>query len=75
MESFIGTLKSELVHHRQYRSRDEARPNLFGSPLLASAGLDRLSHRAHIVVITGSSFRAHDSSQEEEVHIEPADSS
>jgi DNA replication protein DnaC len=50
-------------------------PDLFGSPLLASAGLDRLSHRAHIVVITGSSFRAHDSSQEEEVHIEPADSS
>jgi putative transposase len=29
MESFIGTLKSELVHHRRYRSRDEARPGLF----------------------------------------------
>ena len=34
-------------------------PDLFGSPLLASAGLDRLTHRAHLVVITGSSFRAH----------------
>jgi transposase InsO family protein len=29
MESFIGTLKSELVHHRQYRTRDEAKPDLF----------------------------------------------
>jgi DNA replication protein DnaC len=34
-------------------------PDLFGSPLLASAGLDRLTHRAQMVVITGSSFRAH----------------
>jgi DNA replication protein DnaC len=34
-------------------------PDLFGSPLLASAGLDRLTHRAHMVVITGTSFRAH----------------
>jgi len=29
MESFIGTLKTELVHHRQYRTRDEAKPDLF----------------------------------------------
>jgi putative transposase len=29
MESFFGTLKSELVHHRVYHSRDEARPDLF----------------------------------------------
>jgi len=29
MESFFGTLKSELVHHRVYNSRDEARPDLF----------------------------------------------
>jgi transposase InsO family protein len=29
MESFFGTLKSELVHHRVYDSRDEARPDLF----------------------------------------------
>ena len=29
MESFFGTLKSELVHHRAYDTRDEARPDLF----------------------------------------------
>ena len=29
MESFFGTLKSELVHHRVYHTRDEARPELF----------------------------------------------
>jgi putative transposase len=29
MESFIGTLKSEWAHHRVYRTRDEARPDLF----------------------------------------------
>jgi DNA replication protein DnaC len=34
-------------------------PDLFGNPLLASAGLDRLTHKAHVVVITGASFRAH----------------
>ncbi len=34
-------------------------PDLFGSPLLASAALDRLTHRAHMIVITGTSFRAH----------------
>ena len=33
-------------------------PTLFGDPLLASAGLDRLAHRATVVVITGTSFRA-----------------
>ncbi len=33
-------------------------PDLFGNPLLASAGLDRLAHRAETVVITGASFRA-----------------
>jgi DNA replication protein DnaC len=33
-------------------------PALFGDPLLASAGLDRLAHRAEVVVITGTSFRA-----------------
>jgi DNA replication protein DnaC len=32
--------------------------DLFGNPLLASAGLDRLAHHAEIVVITGRSFRA-----------------
>jgi DNA replication protein DnaC len=34
-------------------------PDLFGEPLLAAAGLDRLTHRAQVVVITGTSFRAH----------------
>ena len=29
MESFFNTLKSELVHHCTYRTRDEARPDLF----------------------------------------------
>jgi len=36
-------------------------PDLFGEPLLASAGLDRLTHQAQVVVITGTSFRAHSS--------------
>jgi len=29
MESFMGTLKSELVHHRHYQTREEAKPDLF----------------------------------------------
>lgn len=33
-------------------------PGLFGDPLLASAGIDRLCHRAEIVVLRGDSFRA-----------------
>ncbi len=33
-------------------------PDLFGDPLLASAGLDRLTHHAEVLTITGSSFRA-----------------
>jgi len=33
-------------------------PDLFGDPLLASAGLDRLAHHAEVLVITGDSFRA-----------------
>lgn len=33
-------------------------PDLFGNPLLASAGLDRLAHHAETLVITGTSFRA-----------------
>lgn len=34
-------------------------PDLFNAPLLASAGLDRLTHQAHVVIITGRSYRAH----------------
>ena len=29
MESFFGTLKSELVHHRLYHTRDQASPDVF----------------------------------------------
>lgn len=29
MESFFGTLKKELIHHRKYRTRDEARRDIF----------------------------------------------
>jgi len=44
-------------------------PELFGDPLLASAGLDRLTHGAHILVITGASFRArHPRHLDKEVH-------
>lgn len=32
-------------------------PELFGDPLLASAGLDRLADRASVVTITGASYR------------------
>lgn len=46
-------------------------PGLFGDPLLASAGLDRLAHRATVVVITGTSFRAQGRKRlEEEVTID-----
>jgi len=33
-------------------------PDLFTDPLLASAGLDRLTHRADVILITGASYRA-----------------
>jgi len=33
-------------------------PGLFGDPLLASAGIDRLCHRAEIIILRGDSFRA-----------------
>jgi DNA replication protein DnaC len=45
-------------------------PELFGDPLLASAGLDRLLHHAQVMVITGASFRAQGRQQlEQEVFI------
>jgi DNA replication protein DnaC len=45
-------------------------PELFGNPLLASAGLDRLLHHAEVMVITGPSFRAQGRQQlEQEVFI------
>ena len=51
-------------------------PDLFGDRLLASAGLDRLTHRAPIVVITGASFRTHRTRQsQKEVHMQPSSQS
>jgi DNA replication protein DnaC len=50
-------------------------PELLGDPLLASAGLDRLAHRAEILLITGSSFRAQGRQRlEQEVFIETSPS-
>ncbi len=31
MESFFHTLKTELVHHRNYKTRTEAQRDIFGS--------------------------------------------
>ncbi len=45
-------------------------PALFGDPLLASAGLDRLAHAAEVLVIEGGSYRAQGRQRlEEEVQI------
>jgi DNA replication protein DnaC len=42
-------------------NRDRAEwPNLFGEALLASAALDRLTHGAHLLEITGPSFHMGD---------------
>ena len=47
-------------------------PDLFGDPLLASAGLDRLAHRAEVLLITGASYRAQGRPRlEQEVPREP----
>jgi len=54
-----------VPHQRTETARAASRIRLYHSgneeqldcPL--SAGLDHLTHRAHIVVITGASFRAH----------------
>jgi DNA replication protein DnaC len=49
-------------------------PELFGNPLLASAGLDRLAHGAQVVIITGPSFRAQGPPpSDKEAHIELSD--
>ena len=45
--------------------------DLFGDPLLAAAGLDRLAHNAEVLVIQGPSFRAQGRQRlEEEVQFE-----
>ena len=58
----------EVINERYERgsilltsNRDYAEwPEAFGdNPLLASAALDRLAHRAHLITITGRSYRAH----------------
>ena len=43
----------------------------FGNPLLASAGLDRLAHNAHVIMLTGPSYRARGRRQLEEVALSP----
>lgn len=48
-------------------------PDLFGEPLLASAGLDRLTHGAAVVIITGASFRAQGPQPWKEVHTEASE--
>ncbi len=51
-------------------------PDLFADPLLASAGLDRLTHRADVVLITGASYRAQRPHRiEQEVPIDTSNSS
>jgi DNA replication protein len=50
-------------------------PDLFGNPLLASAGLDRLAHHAEVLVVTGASYRAQGRRRlEQEVTIETSPS-
>lgn len=41
-------------------------PELFGDPLLASAGLDRLGDRAEVLVVTGKSYRAQRRTEKED---------
>jgi putative transposase len=43
MESFFHTLKTELVHHRHYATRQEARRNIFATPPLAISARSRWS--------------------------------
>jgi DNA replication protein DnaC len=47
-------------------------PDLFGNPLLAPAGLDRLAHHAETLVITGRSVRAQGRQLAEKPTTEPA---
>jgi DNA replication protein DnaC len=56
----------DIIHERYERAsivltsnRDRSEwADLFGEPLLASAALDRLTHRAHFLEIAGASYRA-----------------
>ncbi|HXZ71610.1 MAG TPA: IS21-like element helper ATPase IstB [Streptosporangiaceae bacterium] len=61
----------DIIHERYERAsilltsnRDRSEwADLFGEPLLASAALDRLTHRAHFLEITGASYRAEQTKQ------------
>lgn len=46
-------------------------PALFVDPLLASAGLDRLLHRAEVLIIRGNSYRARGRQQAEDIASRP----
>jgi DNA replication protein DnaC len=62
----------DVIHERYERAsilltsnRDRSEwADLFGEPLLASAALDRLTHRAHFLEITGASYRAEQTKQQ-----------
>jgi DNA replication protein DnaC len=62
----------DIIHERYERAsivltsnRDRAEwADLFGEPLLASAALDRLTHRAHFLEVTGPSYRAEQTRQQ-----------
>lgn len=62
----------DIIHERYERAsilltsnRDRSEwADLFGEPLLASAALDRLTHRAHFLEITGASYRAEQTTQQ-----------
>lgn len=62
----------DIIHERYERgsilltsNRDRSEwADLFGEPLLASAALDRLTHRAHFVEISGLSYRAEQTKQQ-----------
>jgi DNA replication protein DnaC len=66
----------DIIHERYERAsilltsnRDRSEwADLFGEPLLASAALDRLTHRAHFVEITGASYRAEQTKQQLATH-------
>ena len=62
----------DIIHERYERAAILLTSNrhpsvwaeLFGEPLLASAALDRLTHRAHFLEITGPSYRAEQTKQQ-----------
>ena len=60
-EDFYDVISERYEHSATIITSNRALsefPQLFGDPLLASAGLDRLFHNAHVVVMSGNSFRA-----------------